>query len=132
MDPLKKFNTSRATCIWTICWPLIFETKKDIIYIVWPDLAKFVHLGKTSKVFGYSLRVYFVLGKILTLSGQTFMILDKFPLLLMAQYWKDNLATWSHCKTTLKGYVPISSMRTIRPLSNKKVNTDFGHMLNPF
>ena len=38
---------------------------------VWPDLAKFHH-------FGNSLRVYFVLGKILNLIWQNFMILDNF------------------------------------------------------
>ena len=64
---------------------------------VWPDLAKFGHWGKTLIAFGYSLRVYFVFGKILTLIGLIFMILDKISLLLMAQYWKDNLAIWSHC-----------------------------------
>jgi len=70
-----------------------YETSKS----VWPDLAKFGHLGKTLKAFGYSLRLYFVFGKILTLIGQIFMILDKISLLIMAQYWKDNLAIWSHC-----------------------------------
>ena len=63
---------------------------------MWPDLAKFRHFGKTSKVFGYSLRVYFVLAKILILIGQIFMILDQFTLLLMAKYWKDYLVIWSH------------------------------------
>ena len=63
---------------------------------VWPDLAKFSHFVKTLKLFDYSLMVYFVLGKILNLIGQIFMILDRFSLLLMAQYWKDNLAIWSH------------------------------------
>ena len=67
-------------------------------WIAWQDLAKFCHLGKTLKAFGYSLRVYFVLGKILTLIGQIFMTLEKFSWLLMAQYCKDNLAIWSHWK----------------------------------
>ena len=56
-------------------------------------------LGQTVKVFGYSLRVYFVFGKTLTLIGQIFMKLNKFSLLLMAQYWKDHLAIWSRCLT---------------------------------
>ena len=73
-------------------------TKRSQKCSVWPDLAKFCHLGLTLKVFGYSLRVYFVLGKILTLIGQIFMTLDKFSWLLMAQYCKDNLAIWSHWK----------------------------------
>ena len=64
---------------------------------VWPKLAKFRHFGKTLKVFGYSLRVCFVLGKIVNLFGQIFMMLDTFSLLLMAQYWKHNLTIWSHC-----------------------------------
>ena len=65
--------------------------------VVWSDLAKFRHVGKTSKVFGYYLRVYFVLGKILNLIGHIFGILGKFSLLLLEQYWRDNLAIWSHC-----------------------------------
>ena len=32
---------------------------------VWPDLAKFRHLGKLSKILGKLLRAYFVFGKIL-------------------------------------------------------------------
>ena len=61
-----------------------------------PDETSATRIGKTIKIFGYSLRVYFILGKILTLIGQIFMILDKFSLLLMAQYWKDNWAIWPH------------------------------------
>ena len=53
---------------------------------VWPDLARFHHFSKTLKVFGYSLSVYFVLGQILNLIGQIFMIFDKFWLFLMAQH----------------------------------------------
>ena len=53
---------------------------------VWPDLAKFRQFGKTLKVFGYSLRIYFVLANILILIGQIFMILDKFTFLLIAKY----------------------------------------------
>ena len=68
---------------------------------MWPDFAKIRHLGKTLKVFGYSLRVYFVFGNTLTLTVQIFMILDKLSLLVMAQYSKDNLAIWSHCRWPL-------------------------------
>ena len=82
--------------IFSICWNQVKWNKELQWWTVWPDLAKFRHLGKTYKVFGYYLRVYFVFCKILTLIGQMFMILDKFSLLLMVQYWKDNLANWSH------------------------------------
>ena len=58
--------------------------------------GKFHHFGKTLKVFGYLLKVYFALGKILNLIGQIYITLDKFSLMLMGIYWKDNLAIWSH------------------------------------
>ena len=45
---------------------------------VWPYLANFRHFGKTLKVFGYSLRVYFVLGTILNKTGPIFIMLDHF------------------------------------------------------
>ena len=64
---------------------------------MWPDLAKFRYYGKTLKLFGYSLRVYFVWGKIVNLIGEISMMLEKISLLLMAQYWKHNLAIWSYC-----------------------------------
>ena len=66
---------------------------------MWPDLAKFRHFGKTLKVFGYYLMVYFALGIFLNIIGQIFMTLDKFSLLLMARNRKDNLAIWSHCSS---------------------------------
>ena len=87
---------------------------------VWPDLANFRHLGKTLKVFGYSLRVYFVFGKTLTLIGQIFMKLNKFSLLLMAQYWKDNLAIWSHCKCIHLVYLPRVKSKRQRERENHK------------
>ena len=61
---------------------------------IWRNFAT---LAKLSKAVVYSMGVYFVLGKNLNLIGQMFMILDKFSLLLLAQYWKDNLVIWSHC-----------------------------------
>ena len=48
------------------------------------------------------MRVYLVLGKILNLIGQIFMIFENFWLLLMAQYWKDNLAIWSRWRKSEK------------------------------
>ena len=36
---------------------------------VWPDLAKFYHFGKSLKIFGYSSKFYFEMGKILNLIG---------------------------------------------------------------
>ena len=54
------------------------------------------NFAKTLKVFGYFLWVYFVFCKFLILIRHIFRILDKFSLLLMPQYWKDNLANWSH------------------------------------
>ena len=53
------------------------------------------NFAKTLKVFGYFLWVYFVFCKFLILIRHIFRILDKFSLLLMPQYWKDNLAIWS-------------------------------------
>ena len=47
------------------------------------------------------LRVYFVLGKILNPTGHIFRILGKFSLFLLAQYWRNNLAIWSHWSTTM-------------------------------
>ena len=43
----------------------------------------------------------FFLGKILIQIGQIVMILDKVSLLLMAQYWNDNLAISSHCRQSV-------------------------------
>ena len=79
-----------------VTWRQVLTKRCALFQTVWPDLAKFGHLVKTLKAFGYSIKVNFVFGKILTLTGQIFMILDKISLLLMAQNWKDNLAIWSH------------------------------------
>ena len=59
--------------------------------------GKISPLGQNFKSLWLSLRVYFVFGNILSPNGQFFMIFDKCSLLLIAQYLKDNLATWSHC-----------------------------------
>ena len=77
-----------------------YNFAKSCLPTVWPDLVKFHHFGKTLKVFGYSFRGYFVLGKILNLIGKIFMIFDIFWLMFMAQCWKDNLAIWSQCSPT--------------------------------
>ena len=68
---------------------------------VWLNLAKFRQFGKTVKVFGYYLRVYLVLGKILNLIGHIFRIFGKFSLLLLVQYclsppshWQKSFATF--------------------------------------
>ena len=45
----------------TVCTKVISYTSRA----VWPDLAKFHHFGKTLIVFGYSLKIYFLLGKVL-------------------------------------------------------------------
>ena len=50
-----------------------------------PDLGKFRHFGKTSKLFGYYLRVYFVLGKILNPIWHILGYWAKFSLFLSAQ-----------------------------------------------
>ena len=93
---------------------------------MWPDLAKFCHFGKTSKVFGYSFMVYFVLGKLLNIIGQIFMTLDKFSLLLMAQYWKDNLAIWSYCLW------PQQTKRTLTKRNDKTFLISFRNLKSTF
>ena len=70
------------------------ECKDAVIWLDVPSHVTYFNLSvgiiSALKVFGYSLKVYFELGKILNLIGQIFMILNKFSLLLMAQYWKGN------------------------------------------
>ena len=60
----------------------IFHSFHSLIFkhstTVWPDLAKIRHFGKTLNISGYSLRVYFVLGKILTLIRQIFNNIGEF------------------------------------------------------
>ena len=66
-------------------------------YSVWPDLAKFCHLGKLSKVLGKLLRFYLVFGKILNQLWQHFMNFGQIWAFVSSQMMKNILAIWSHC-----------------------------------
>ena len=48
-------------------------------------------LTRFGEILPHYLRGYFVLGKFFNLIGYNFRILGKFPSLLLAQYWRDNL-----------------------------------------
>ena len=84
---------------WAAFVPHVIVTVKMTISVTRFD--KMSPLWKNFIFFGYSLRIYFLLGKILIQIGQIVMILDKFSLLLMAQYWNDNLAISSHCRQSV-------------------------------
>ena len=52
---------------------------------MWPDLAKFRHFGKSLKVFGTVLMVYFLFGKMLSVLWQ---ICDIIFIVANDQIWK--------------------------------------------
>ena len=53
-------------------------------------------LWQNFKCLGLLFEVIFCIGHIFNLFVHIFRIMGKFSLLLMAHYWRDNLAIWSH------------------------------------
>ena len=69
---------------------------------VWPDLAKFRHLGKLYQILGKLLRVCLVLGKFLNLLWQYFYEFGQFSIVVSSQIMKNILAIWSHCVDVIR------------------------------
>ena len=61
---------------------------------VWPDLAKYRHLGKLSKILGKLLREYLVFRKIVNLLWQIFMNFGQIWIVVCSQIMKNILAIW--------------------------------------
>ena len=76
---------SDTCCLKTMNW-----RSSQLIYPVWPDLAKFTPLTKLLNTSAKILRVYLVFGEI-------FVQLGKFSFVEMVKFWANNLAIWSHC-----------------------------------
>ena len=66
------------------------------LWAVWPDLAKFRHLGKNLKAFGHFLSSYLVFCNIVNLLWQIFYSLGQFFIVVYGQILKNNRAIWSH------------------------------------
>ena len=64
---------------------------------VWPDLAKFRHLGKILTVFGNFLIAYLVFRKLFNLLWYIFCYWAILHCCTWPKYWTNNLAIWSHC-----------------------------------
>ena len=76
-----------------------FTCKNERIDVVgrsvaeWPDLAKNRHFGNILRVFGNFWRVF---RQTVSQCWQMFLLLGKFWMIKMANYWKNILAIWSH------------------------------------
>ena len=65
---------------------------------VWPDLAKFHHFSKVLQVFGKSLMVYFLFGKMFNLLRWICYIFEINFIVANGQILKNNLTIWPHCR----------------------------------
>ena len=66
------------------------------MHLVWPDLVKFRHFGKSLQVFGKFLTVYFLFGKMLSTLWQICDIIGLIFIASNGQTLKNNLTIWSH------------------------------------
>ena len=78
-------------------WSKSFECRA-----VWPDLAKFRHLGKSFQVFGKFLTVFF--GKTLSILWQFCDIIGLIFIDANGQLLKNNITIWSHLSRVLSSF----------------------------
>ena len=64
--------------------------------MMWPDLAKFWHFGKSLQEFGKFFTVYFLFGKILSLLWQLCDIIGLIFIFANGKILNNNLTIWSH------------------------------------
>ena len=64
--------------------------------VVWPDLAKFRHFGKTLEVFGKFFTIYFLFGKMLCQLRQIYYIIGQILIVANGQLLKNSVTIWSH------------------------------------
>ena len=67
---------------------------------MWPDLVKFENFEKMSKVFGNSLKVNLVIGKMLLLLWQKTNAIGQIFVTVNGQILRIDLAIWSHWVTS--------------------------------
>ena len=70
---------------------------------VWPDLAKFHHVGTILKVLVKFFRVCLVFGKIMILLWQKCFTIGQVLIAIDGQIRLSNLAIWSHCHADRRG-----------------------------
>ena len=98
---LKSFLFFPCTSFIVKCSGKIIKSKFSlrnvcITFTVWPDLAKFRHLGKLSKILGKILWVYILSCKILNLFWPYFIKIGQIWAPASSQIMANNLAIWSH------------------------------------
>ena len=91
-----------------------------VLNSVWPDLAKFHHFGEILKVYGNLMRVSLAFGITLNLLRQIFILLDKFSLVQMTEYWTNKLAIWSHWLWSQKSHQRFDHRVNVNPKSRHK------------
>ena len=71
----------------------------NIYYLaaVWPDLAKFLHLGKIFKVLVNFWGFIYYFGKLWTDFGKILYVIGQIFIDVNGQMLKNNLAIWWHC-----------------------------------
>ena len=78
------------------CSVIRAPTIVSVLWVVWPDLAKFCHFGKSLPVFGKFLIVHFLFGKILSWLWRICDIIGLIFIVANGQILKNNPTIWSH------------------------------------